>query len=170
MNVAFREHEWQLGSALGPGLLLQLVEQLSHNLRLAIGTVIGHAAHRDGHLFSAAEPLRAMAVQLDEDKVVVHLEHLLEVIGLQLWSQLASEQHGCLLRGLVHWQQAFHLARLVDGIESLLGVEGYVQVLVADGVADGHKDPLAFPLNDLVSQVRGTSQLSCIQAKCLRLL
>ena len=78
--------------------------------------IVCHTPHGDRDLLSATEALGAILVKLDENKVVIHLEHLLEVIRLQLRSQFTSEKHRSLLRCIVHGEEAFHLAGLIDSL------------------------------------------------------
>ena len=78
--------------------------------------IVCHTPHGDRNLLSATEALGATLVKFDENKVVIHLEHLLEVIRLQLGSQFTPEKHRGLLRSIIHGEEAFHLAWLIDSL------------------------------------------------------
>ena len=91
--------------------------------------------------------------------MIVNLEHLLEVVRLQLGSKLGAQEHGGLLSGLIHREQTFHLTWLVDSFQCFLGMERGIQVLVSDRVPDWNQNSLALLFDDLVADEACTLHL-----------
>ena len=90
VDIALSEHQRQLGPALGPCLLLQLLEEVAYNLSLLVSAVVRHASHGDGNLLSAAEASRSTLIQFNHYEVVIDLQYSLEVCRLELWRQFAA--------------------------------------------------------------------------------
>ena len=90
VDIALSEHQRQLWPAFGPCLLLQLLEEVAHDLSLLVSAVVRHASHGDGYLLSSAEAPRSTLIQLNHNEVIIHLQYSLEVCRLELWRQFAA--------------------------------------------------------------------------------
>ena len=109
--------------------LLELVEELFHHGGLLLLAMLVQALHRNSDLLSSLEPLLASLIQLYEYEMLVYFQYRVEIVWLQLWRDLASEQHSSLLCGITHSEHAFHCIRFIESLHSLFRMERCIQIL-----------------------------------------
>ena len=145
------------------------MKQVFNHFRLFCRAHTRDASVRHSDLFCTLILYSLALFKQHNCKVIKDLDHLIYIFGHQLWSQMATQKHSCLLGCFIHTKHAFHLVRQVcctfKGLKRFFSVERGVQVAITNRVTDWNQDFLAFFLDNLISDIGCTPDLTGLGCK-----